>query len=180
MLFFFFFLFLLCYFSVTRARCSKVAKMSDRQRREAASWIWIPHILYTHLSESSCLFIRIIVDSLKQHSGVSRGISFSCSTSPSICLCMPYSVICPSVHSSSSPHSSTSYLCIAWSLCLLIFFDAFVLIFHCLPRPVSQSVSLGGTVKTGMYWDAATPTSLLCLFFTQPGDRSRPLTFHPW
>lgn len=80
----------------------------------------------------------------------------SCATSPPICLCLPCSVICPSVHSSfSSPPptsppththtrtylSTSQHCCIAWFLCPLISLHAFVLLFLCLPRLINQSVS---------------------------------------
>lgn len=98
----------------------------------------LPDII--HASESSCLFIRIIADSLKQHRGVSWGICFSCSTSPPICLCLLCSVICPSVHSSPPHIHPTAHSISHGPFCPLISFDTSVLIFiHVIGLFISQS-----------------------------------------
>lgn len=83
--------------------------------------------------------------------------------------------ISPFIFLLSSPHSSSSQLCIARFLCPLISLHAFVLLFLCLPRLVSQSVP-GGTVKTWMHLDIAGATFPPRVFFTQPCDIKQVMT----
>lgn len=117
----------------------------------------LPDII--HASESSCLFIRIIVDSLKQHRGVSWGICFSCSTSPPICLCLLCSVICPSVHSYPPHIHPTAHSISHGPFCPLISFDTSVLIFIHVIGLVSVNPS--GALKTWIHLVIAGVTFLL-------------------
>ncbi len=92
--------------------------------------------------------------------------------------------ISPFIFLQSSPHSSTSQLYIAWFLCPLISLHAFVLLFLCLPRLVSQSVP-GGTVKTWMHLDIAGATfPAACVLHSalwhQTGHDPWPSTYDKW
>ncbi len=143
-----------------------------------------------HASVSSCLFIRLIVDSLKQRSAVSWGVSLHAPPAtpplPNLSLFAVFSdlSISPFIFLQSSPHSSTSQLYIAWFLCPLISLHACVLLFLCLPRLVSQSVP-GGTVKTWMLLDIAGATfPAACVLHSalwhQTGHDPWPSTYDKW
>lgn len=143
---------------------------------------WIHHRQYMHVS--SCLFIRLIVDSLKQHSAVSWGISLHAPPLSPICLCLLCSVICLSVHSSSSSpphthlHQPTLYCLISLSANL----PSRICLTFPLSAPSSQSVSPWRTVKTREHLDTAGATALCSSFSPVTSNRydPRPSTYDKW
>lgn len=138
----------------------------------------ICHISYKHVSECSCLFIRIIADSLKRCEASAEAFAFhALPLPPSVFVCcVQWSVhqfihLPPHVHPTARSVSPGPF-------CPLIAFDRSVLIFICAIGPVSLCQSQRATNNLDPFGHRRGNISAACLW--QSLVTSWPLTLHIW